>query len=174
MINPKRPIALPKISMMRILTKRELLAASASAAPDPTMPTHTPQARLLSPTVRPAPNILKPGTPTRKGVKGMALCIHNSVISTSVLLYSRLCPSTAGSSPPSFSVLCYPCPYYSLLPHNILSPRTFWSSDWSYTLYLLLCASNSPSIIFHSVDVSSPFPFRIGYVLDCLSLWFFA
>ena len=27
------------------------------------------------------------------------------------------------------------------------------------------CASNSPSIIFHSGDVSSPFPFRIGYVL---------
>ena len=26
--------------------------------------------------------------------------------------------------------------------------------------------ANSPSIIFHSGDVSSPFPFRIGYVLD--------
>ena len=67
---------------------------------------------------------------------------------------------------PSFSVLCYPHPYRSLLPHNVISPATFWSSGWSYTLCLPLCASNSPSIIFHSGDVSSPFPFRINYVLD--------
>ena len=69
-------------------------------------------------------------------------------------------------SPPSFSVLCYPHPYRCLLPHNVISPTTFWSSGWSYTLCLPLCASNSPSIIFHSGDVSSPFPFRIVYVLD--------
>ena len=67
---------------------------------------------------------------------------------------------------PSFSVLCYPHPYRSLLPHNVISPTTFWSSDWSYTLYLPLCASSSPSSIFHSGDVSSPFPFCIGYILD--------
>ena len=29
---------------------------------------------------------------------------------------------------PSFSVLCYPHPYRSLLPHNVISPTTFWSS----------------------------------------------
>ena len=29
---------------------------------------------------------------------------------------------------PTFSVLCYPCPYSSLLPHNVISPTTFWSS----------------------------------------------
>ena len=67
-------------------------------------------------------------------------------------------------SPPSFSVLCCPCPYRSLLPHNVISPTTFWSSSRSYTLYLPLFTSNSPSIIFHSGDVSSPFPCRIGYV----------
>ena len=67
---------------------------------------------------------------------------------------------------PSFSVLCYPHPYRSLLPHNVISPTTFWSSGWSYTLCLPLCASNSLSIIFHSGDVSSPFPFRVGDVLD--------
>lgn len=60
MMRPNKPMALPKISMIRILTKRELLAASAKAAPDPTMPTHMPHARLLKPTVSPAPNILKP------------------------------------------------------------------------------------------------------------------
>ena len=69
-------------------------------------------------------------------------------------------------SPPSFSVLCYPHPYRSLLPQNVISPKTFWSSCWYYILCLPLCASNSPSIIFHLGDVSSPFPFRIGYVLD--------
>ena len=44
-------------------------------------------------------------------------------------------------SPPSFSVLCYPHPYRSLLPHNVISPTMFSSSNWSYTLYLPLCAS---------------------------------
>jgi hypothetical protein len=36
MMMPNRPMALPKISMMRILTKSEELAASATAAPEPT------------------------------------------------------------------------------------------------------------------------------------------
>ena len=31
----------------------------------------------------------------------------------------------------------------------------------------VLCASNGPSIVFHPDDVSSPFPFCVGYVLDC-------
>ena len=39
-------------------------------------------------------------------------------------------------SPPIFSVLCHPCPYHSLLPYNVISPMTFWSSNWSYALYL--------------------------------------
>ena len=32
-------------------------------------------------------------------------------------------------SPPSFYVFCYPCPHRSLLPHNVISPTTFRSSD---------------------------------------------
>ena len=64
-------------------------------------------------------------------------------------------------SPPTFSVICYPSTYRSLLPHNAISSMTFWSSGWSYTLCLPLCASNSPSVIFHTGDVSSPFPFGI-------------
>ena len=77
----------------------------------------------------------------------------------SILFYSRLCPSIAGSSPPPDLQLLYPllfCPHRSLLPHNVNSPTTFWSSDWSYSLYLPLCASHSPYITFHSGDVSSP------------------
>lgn len=56
-ITPNRPIAEAKISMMRILTKSEGLAASANAAPEPTTPTQTPQKRLHKPTVSPPPNI---------------------------------------------------------------------------------------------------------------------
>ena len=57
---------------------------------------------------------------------------------------------------PPFSVLCYPYPYRSLLPHSVISP-TFWSFIRSYTLYLPPCVSNSPSVIFHPGSVSCPF-----------------
>ena len=57
---PKRPMALPKISIIKSLTKRAEFCASERAAPDPTIPTQIPQARLDKPTVRPAANIRKP------------------------------------------------------------------------------------------------------------------
>ena len=57
-ITPKRPIALPNISTIKILTNNDESCASAKAAPEPTMPTHKPQNRLDSPTVNPAPNIM--------------------------------------------------------------------------------------------------------------------
>jgi len=53
MIIPNRPIALAKISMINIFTNNAGLAASARAAPDPTIPTAKPQTRLLNPTVSP-------------------------------------------------------------------------------------------------------------------------
>ena len=56
-MRPKRPMALPKISTMRILTKSAGLAASERAAPDPTWPTQMPHTRLVRPVVIPAPNI---------------------------------------------------------------------------------------------------------------------
>lgn len=59
-MTPNSPMALPKISTIRILTKRLAFWASARAAPLPTMPTQTPQKRLHKPTVRPAPNMEKP------------------------------------------------------------------------------------------------------------------
>ena len=83
-MSPKRPTALPKISTIKILTKRAGLAASARAAPEPifpqilifrnnpfkkkfqmkyhlpTIPTEIPQNRLTKPTVRPAPNMAYP------------------------------------------------------------------------------------------------------------------
>ena len=31
-------------------------------------------------------------------------------------------------NPLTFSVLCYPCPNRSMLPHNVISPTTLWSS----------------------------------------------
>ena len=63
-------------------------------------------------------------------------------------------------------VCCYPCLYCSLLPHYVISPTMVWSSNWSYTLYLPLGASDGPYIVFNLGDVSSPFLFHIGFVLD--------
>ena len=60
------------------------------------------------------------------------------------LLYSILCSKLRPSlqevvlcqSPLTFSVLCCPCPYCSLLPDSVISLMTFWSSSWSYRIYL--------------------------------------
>lgn len=57
-ISPNKPIALAKISTIRIFTKSTGLAASAKAAPEPTIPTAIPQTKLLNPTVRPAANMI--------------------------------------------------------------------------------------------------------------------
>ena len=54
---PNSPIALAKISMMRIFTKRAGFAASAKAAPDPTTPTAKPQTKFENPTVKPPPKM---------------------------------------------------------------------------------------------------------------------
>ena len=51
---------------------------------------------------------------------------------------------TFRQSPPIFSILCYPCPYRSLLPHNVISPTTFCFSNWPATLRLL---SPSPLLL---------------------------
>uniref|UniRef100_A0A1B0A8P1 Uncharacterized protein n=1 Tax=Glossina pallidipes TaxID=7398 RepID=A0A1B0A8P1_GLOPL len=56
-IKPKRPIAEPKISTIKIFTNKTEFAASAKAAPEPTTPTETPQNKLTKPTAKPAPNI---------------------------------------------------------------------------------------------------------------------
>ena len=88
-----------------------------------------------------------------------------------ILFYSRLCPSTAGSSPPQESSI-FLCPLLSSSIPLLVAPQYHLSNDVLvfrlilHPLCLPLCASNSPSIIFHLGDVSSPFPCRIGCVLD--------
>ena len=74
-MSPNRPMALPKISTMRILTNKTGLAASDRAAPDPTQklnyltdaiislltcPTQSPHTRFVTPVQTPAPNIAQP------------------------------------------------------------------------------------------------------------------
>lgn len=59
-MSPNNPIALPKISTIKIFTNNAGFAASAKAAPDPTMPTQTPHTKFTIPTVRPAPNSMYP------------------------------------------------------------------------------------------------------------------
>ena len=55
---------------------------------------------------------------------------------------------------PSFSVLCCPCPYHSLLPPTVFSLTTFCSSNWSCSLYLPIGACNIPSFHFALVTYS--------------------
>ena len=87
---------------------------------------------------------------------------RTSLWQNSILFCARLCLSTVGCNPLSESsnFLC-PSPNCSLLPHYVISPMTFWSSSSSYALYLPLCVSNSPSTVFHSGSVSSPFHFPL-------------
>ena len=62
--------------------------------------------------------------------KPCAGAIHSAVLFCSILSYVLPLQEVAlRQSPPSFSVLCCPCPYRSLLPHNVISPTMFWSSD---------------------------------------------
>ena len=49
---------------------------------------------------------------------------------------------------------------------NVISPTTFWSSNWSYALYLTFCASNGPRIVIHSGDVPRPFLFQFCYTFS--------
>lgn len=57
-ITPNKPIALPKISTIKIFTNNAAFCASAKAAPLPIIPTQIPHDKLERPTVKPAPNIL--------------------------------------------------------------------------------------------------------------------
>ena len=77
-------------------------------------------------------------------------------ITYSIWFYSRLCPSAAGSSPRRESSNLF-CPLLSLSIPLPVAPQCHlsndvWSSDWSYTLYLPLCTSNSP--IYYLNDVT--------------------
>ena len=78
-------------------------------------------------------------------------------------------------SPPIFYLHCSPSPYRFLLPHNVISPTKFRSSNWSYTLYQPLCASNDPSIVFQSRWHVQPISISLWLCIRlCLSLCFFA
>lgn len=59
-ITPNSPRALPKISMIRILTKVEGVYASAKAQPAPVTPTQMPQNKFERPTDKPDPKMPKP------------------------------------------------------------------------------------------------------------------
>ena len=67
---------------------------------------------------------------------------------TSVLFYSILgCvlplqEVALCQSPPSFSVLCYPCTCSSLLPHYVISPCFGLPTDFTPSINLPLCGSN--------------------------------
>ena len=59
-MTPNNPSALPKISIIKILTKVDGVYESARAAPAPVIPTQTPHTRFEIPTDSPAPKIAYP------------------------------------------------------------------------------------------------------------------
>ena len=65
-----------------------------------------------------------------------------SILFSSIPFCSGLCPSTAGSSPQpeSSSFLCPLLSLSILLPHNVISPTTFWFPTDLTPFYLPLCA----------------------------------
>ena len=90
----------------------------------------------------------------------------------SILFYSRLCPSTAGSSPPPESSI-FLCPLLSSFILLLVAPHTMSSLQRRFGLLADLPPSvcHSVLLIVHLLSfiramMSSPFPFRIGYVLD--------
>ena len=52
---------------------------------------------------------------------------------------------------PTFSVLCHPCPYRSSLPHNVISPTTFWSLSPNVYFFLLLGSVFNDRCNFHAI-----------------------
>ena len=81
-----------------------------------------------------------------------------------LLIYSRLCPSTAGSSSSSVFQLSL-----SFAVFGPVAPQCHFSNDvlaFKLTLRPLTSTLCGPSSIIHSGNVSSPIPFSIGYVLS--------
>ena len=62
----------------------------------------------------------------------------------------------------SFAVLVHTV---SVAPQSHL-PIEVSTSQLIFCSYLLLCASNGPSLVIHSGKVSSPIPFHVGYECD--------
>ena len=81
----------------------------------------------------------------------------------SILFYSRLCPSTAESDPPPGSFKFF-CPLLSLSINSLLPPQCHLPKD--VLVFQPILHPLSATLCFDSGDVSSPFPFRIGYALD--------
>ena len=74
-ITPNKPNALPKISMISILTKVDGVYASASAQPAPTTPTQTPHTKFDKPTDNPAPKKAYPAFNAFKFLLRLILCL---------------------------------------------------------------------------------------------------
>ena len=116
------------------------------------------------------------------------MCVHTmlcyamlcyAMLCYAMLCYAMLCYSILGCVLPLQESSPLPEPSIFLRPLLSLSiplpvaPQCHLSNDILVFRLILhplsdtsFSASNSPSIIFHSGDVSSLFPFRTGYVLN--------
>ena len=90
------------------------------------------------------------------------LCGILSTTLSTFHLSPRLCPPTAGCSPPPMPPIvlcCFPVPGGSLLPCYIVLPSSTWSSPWFLpSLWSPLCAAFAPPIVLHSCYMSGPSP----------------
>ena len=78
---------------------------------------------------------------------------------------------------PLLSVFRFPWPCSSQPLFDIISPPSFWFSLRALCVsHLPLCASDSPSIVFHTCYIiSCPFPFQFGYFFyDIIYFCFFS
>ena len=97
------------------------------------------------------------------------------------LFYSRLCPSTAGRSPPpessnffcpllSLSILLPFAPQCPLLSHNVIYPTPFRSSNWSYTLYTVLLIVHLLSFIWAMCSAHFHFILAVCWTMSVTQL----
>ena len=96
----------------------------------------------------------------------------------SILLYSTLgCvlplqEAALCHRPPTYSVLCYPCPYRSWLSHSVISPTTFGlpTDLTSFICHPALLMVHLSSFI----QAVCPAHFQFALVSYCVCHWFFA
>ena len=88
------------------------------------------------------------------------------------ILYSKLCPSTTGSSPPPESSV-FLCLLLSLSIPLPVAPQCHLSNDvlvFRQILPPFICQSVLLKVYYLSFGrLFSPFPFRVGYILDYVS-----
>ena len=119
-----------KNQILMLPSKRTRTGTPSRSAPPPHTHTHT----TTTTTNTEHQDEMSPNVTRRKSLLLICVCsLHTDLcarLSYSILgCVLPLQEAALCQSPPTFSVLCYPCPYRFLFPHNVISPTAFWSSN---------------------------------------------